>query len=63
MNKTLLLELEKKLNLPPPNCMKTKEQLKKAIKDTITKYKDIIFGLDSPVCMVCLNEIRNQQVM
>ena len=63
MNKTLLLELEKKLNLPRPNCMKTKEQLKKAIKDTITKYKDIIFGLDSPVCMVYLNELRNQQVM
>ena len=29
--------------------MKTKEELKKAIKDNITKYKEIIFGADSPV--------------
>ena len=58
MNKTLLLELEKKFNIPRRNCMKTKEELKKAIKDTITKYKEIIFGLDSPVCMACLNELQ-----
>ena len=63
MNKTSLLELAKKLNIPHRNCMKTKEELEKAIKDTITKYKDIIFGPDSPVCMACLNELRNQQVI
>ena len=28
--------------------MKTKEELEKAIKDTITKYKEIIFGPDTP---------------
>ena len=37
--------------------MKTKEELEEAIKDTITK--DIIFGPGSPVCMVCLDELRN----
>ena len=43
--------------------MKTKEELKKAIKDTITKYKDIVFGPDTPIYMVCLNELRRQPVI
>ena len=63
MNKTSLLELVKKLNIPRRNCMKTKEELEKAIKDTITKYKEIIFLLDNPVCKACLNELRRQQVI
>ena len=56
MNKTLLLELAKKLNIPCRNCVKTKEELEEAIKDTITGYKKIIFGADSHACMVCLND-------
>ena len=63
MNKTLLLENAKKLNIPRRNCMKTKEELEEAIKDTIAKYKEIIFGPDSPVSMACLDELRNQQVI
>ena len=63
MNKTLLLESAKKLNIPRRNCMKTKEELEEAIKDTIAKYKEIIFGPDSPVSMACLDELRNQQVI
>ena len=43
--------------------MKTKEELEEAIKDIIIKYKEIIFGLDSLVCMVCLNELRKEQVI
>ena len=43
--------------------MKTKEELKEAIRDTITKYKEIIFGPNSSVCMVCLNELRKQQAI
>ena len=58
MNKTSLLELAKKLNIPRRNCMKTKEELEKAIKDTIAGYKEIIFGADSPVYMVCLDELQ-----
>ena len=58
-----LLELAKKLNIPCRNCMKTKEELEEAIKDTITKYKEIIFGADSLVCMTCLGELRRQQVI
>ena len=63
MNKMLLLELAKKLNIPRRNCMKTNEELEKAIKDTITKYKEIIFGADSPAWMMCLNELRKKQVI
>ena len=63
MNKTLLLELAKKLNISHRNCMKTKEGLEKAIKDTITGCKEIIFGADTPACMVCLYELWKQQVI
>ena len=41
--------------------MKTRVELEKAIKDTITKYKEIIFGPDSPVCLTCLDKHRKQQ--
>ena len=54
MNKTLLLELAKKLNITRRNCMTTKEELEQAIEDTIAKYKEIIFGSDAPVCMARL---------
>ena len=43
--------------------MKTKEELEEAIKDTITMYKEIIFGSDIPVCIACLDELRKQQVI
>ena len=57
MNNMSLLELAKKLNIPCRNCVKTKEELEEAIKDTITKYKEIISGADSLVCMTCLGEL------
>ena len=63
MNKTSLLELAKKLNIPRQNCMKTKKELEEAIKDTIKEYKEIIFGPISPVCMACLNELWKKQVI
>ena len=63
MNKTLLLELSKQLNIPCRNCIKTKEELEEAIKDTITGYKKIIFGSNTPACMVCLDEFQKQQVI
>ena len=63
MNKTPLLELAKKLNIPCQNCMKTKEKLEEAIKGTITGYKEIIFGLGTPASMACLHELRKQQVI
>ena len=63
MNKRSLLELAKKLNIPRQNCMKTKEQLEEAIKDTITRYKKIIFGSNTPTCMACLDELRKQQII
>ena len=63
MNRTSLLELAKQLNIPLRNCMKTKEELEGAIKDTITMYKEIIFSSDAPVCMECLDEFRKQQAI
>ena len=63
MNKTLLLEVAKKLNIPRRNCMKTKEEFKEVIKDTVKGYKDIIFGSDTPVCMACLDELQKQQII
>ena len=53
MNKTSLLELAKKLNIPH-------RKLEEAVKDTITKYKEIIFGPGSPKCIACLDEFQNQ---
>ena len=57
MNKSSLLELAKKLNIPRRNCMKRKEELEESIKDTMTRYKEIIFVSDTPPCMACLNEL------
>ena len=63
MNKASLLEFAKKLNIPRQNCMKTKEELGEAIKDTIKRYKDTPFGSDTPVCMECLEKLRKRQVI
>ena len=62
MNKTSLLEKAKELNIPRRNCMKKLEELEKAIKGTITRYKESIFGADSPICIKFLDELRKQQV-
>ena len=43
--------------------MKTKEELEEAIKDTITRYKEIIFGSDTSTCMACLGELRKEQII
>ena len=63
MSKASLLELAKKLNISRRNCIITKEELEEAIKDTITRYKDIVFGSDTPSCMACLEEVQRQQVI
>ena len=39
------------------------EDFQKAIKGTIIKYKEIIFGIDTPTCTECLNELRKQPVI
>ena len=43
--------------------MKTKEELEEAFKDTIAMYKEIIFGSDTPACMMCLEEHQKQQII
>ena len=57
MNK--LVEEAKALNIPRQNLMK-KDQLKQAIKDTVDRYKEIIFGSDV-ICKDCLNELKKQR--
>ena len=57
MNK--LVEEAKALNIPRRNLMK-KDQLKQAIKDTVDRYKEIIFGTDV-ICKDCLNELKRQR--
>ena len=57
MNNTSLLELAKRLNIPRRNCMKTREKLEDAIKDTINEYKEIIFGSDIPKCTTYLDKL------
>ena len=63
MSKKTLLEKAKELNVPRRNCMKMKQELRKAIKDTITKYKEFIFGVDSSICIKCFDELLKQQVI
>ena len=40
--------------------MKTKDELKEAIKNTI---KEIVSSADSPICMACFDELQRQQVI
>ena len=57
MNK--LLEEAKALNIPRRNLMKA-DQLKKAFKDTVERYKELIFGY-GVICKDCLNELKRQR--
>ena len=57
MNK--LVEEAKALNMLHRNLMK-KDQLKQAIKNTVDRYKEIIFGSDV-ICKDCLNELKKQR--
>ena len=43
--------------------MKTKQEIAKATKDTIINYKEVIFGVDIPIRIKCLDEIWKQQVI
>ena len=43
--------------------MKISQELEEAIKDTIKRYKEIIFSSDTPACMACLDKLRKQQII
>ena len=43
--------------------MKTKEEPEEVIKDTVKKYKEIIFSSNTPASMACLDELRKQQII
>ena len=57
-----LFQKAKELNITSRNLMCT-DNLLKFIINTILRYKGIIFGADSPICIECLNKIRKQQVI
>ena len=57
-----LLSQAKYLNASQRNVI-SQEDLQKAINDTIMKYNEIIFGVDTPICIESLNEIQNQQII
>ena len=57
MNK--LVKEAKALNIPRRNLM-NEDQLKQAIKDTVERYKELIFGSDV-ICKDCLNELKKQR--
>ena len=56
-------DVSKNMNIPRRNCTKTKKEHEEAIKDTIKGYREIIFGSDTPVCIVCLDELQKQQAI
>ena len=53
----------KKVEYTPWKLHENKGSHEEDMKHTITKYKEIIFGSDTPSCMVCLDEPRKQQVI
>ena len=61
MNKTNLLVKAEELNVSRQNCMKTKKELEKTIKETIIKYKEIIFGVKNLVCLKYFDELQKKQ--
>ena len=63
MSKLLkLLQEEKELNITHRNLVSRKYH-EKAIKYTIIKYKKIIFGVDRPISIKLLDELKKQQVI
>ena len=62
MNKTSQLELAKKSWI---YLVKTtwEFEVEEAIKDIIAKYKEIVFGPGTPICMACLDELWKQPVI
>ena len=62
MSKTKLSEKAKLLNIPRRNLISVEDH-EKVIKDTIIKYKDVIFGVDNSICMKSLDELGKQQVI
>ena len=43
--------------------MKMKQELEKTIVETQQKYKDIIFGIDTPICKEPLKKLKKQQMI
>lgn len=57
---TNFLPQVKDLNNPRWN-LNSRKDLQKSIKDTIVKYEEIIFIVDTPISIKFLNELQKQQ--
>ena len=57
---TNFLPQVKGLNNPRWN-LNSRKDLQKSIKDTIVKYEEIIFIVDTPISIKFLNELQKQQ--
>ena len=57
-----MLQETKELNIPRRNLI-SKEDRRKAIKNTIIKYKEIVFGVNSPICIKYLDELRKHHMI
>ena len=57
-----LLPEGKDLNIPQWNLL-SKEDVQKATKGTIIKYEEIIIGVNCPICIRCMDELKKQQVI
>ena len=57
---TNFLPQVKDLNNPRWN-LNSRKDLQKSIKDTIVKYEEIIFIVDTPISVKFLNELQKQQ--
>ena len=60
MTLTKLLAQARKLNVPCRNVI-TRDDLQKAIRDIIMEYKEIIFGVDPPICRDFLNGLKSSK--
>ena len=53
----------KKVEYTTSKLYENKRRFEEAINETITRYKEIIFGSDAPACMACLDELQKQQII
>ena len=58
-----MLEKAEELNITNQNRMEMEKEHENAIKNTIVKYKDIIFDADTPIFIKCLGELKKQLVI
>lgn len=57
-----LLQEANEQSIPRQKHIKKKQELEKVIVETQGKYKDTIFGNDTPICKESLNELKKRKI-